>query len=171
MTLLHSRIALIGKSGAGKSASAHLLSEQAGLAHVRTGLICRQISKMLFGNENKTSTQILDDALTPIDNSLFLRAALRDLDLSCPFVIDSLRFESDLAIARSLGCFVIRISADDQARYRRLSERSQIYDPLKDGLHRSETELDSAAVNAVVLNNGTHEDLRSALLPLILNDK
>ena len=69
--------------------------------HLKTGAVCRQIAKLLFGNEDKKSTQILDDALTPIDSSLFLRATLRGADMGRPFVIDSLRFNTDLQLA---GC-------------------------------------------------------------------
>lgn len=71
------RFAIIGKSGSGKSRVAETLSELLGVRHIRTGTICRQIARLLFDNEDKQSTQRLDDVLTTIDSSIFVRAALR----------------------------------------------------------------------------------------------
>lgn len=158
------RIALIGKSGSGKSEAACVLAEKLSYQHVRTGRICRQIANLLFGNEDKSSTQMLDDALTKIDDSIFLRASLRPVDQALPFVIDSLRFEADLALARSLNCFVIRIVANPDVRNLRLRLRGQEFHPSTDGNHRSETELDHASVDTTISNGGALADLHSRLI-------
>jgi cytidylate kinase len=93
------RIALVGKSGAGKSEVSRYLAEMHGFSAIKTGAICRTISMILFGNEEKSSTQRLDDTLTAIDPSIFLRASLRDADLTGDMVVDALRFAEDLRLA------------------------------------------------------------------------
>ena len=162
------RFALIGKSGSGKSEAGQILNDQLGLRIVKTGTICRHISKMLFGNEDKHSTQRLDDVLTTIDSSIFVRAALRDVETDEMFVIDSLRFSSDLELARDHGCTIIRVVADDTIRVRRLKARGQVFDLNTDGKHRSEVELDDVQVDHVILNNGTQDDLRKRLSSSLL---
>lgn len=154
------RFALIGKSGAGKSEVGVILKDRLGLRIIKTGAICRQISKMLFGNEDKRSTQLLDDALTSIDASIFVRAALRDVRTEERFVIDALRFTSDLEIARARGCTIIRVVADDSTRCRRLKARGQEFSLESDGKHRSEVELDSVPVDHLIVNDGSLEVLR-----------
>jgi cytidylate kinase len=69
------RIALIGKSGAGKSEVSRHLAKVHGFTAIRTGAICRTIAKLLFNNEDKATTQLLDDALTALDPSIRLKGA------------------------------------------------------------------------------------------------
>lgn len=153
------RIALVGKSGAGKSAVATIISEKYGHEHVRTGQICRLISNLLFGDESKRHTQMLDDALVPLEPSIFLKATLRNVRLDQPLVIDSLRFITDVQIARDLGCRIIRVTASDDLRSTRLRARGQAFDIRTDGLHRSETELDQALVDGEVHNSSSTQEL------------
>ncbi|SRR6266851_7563479 len=167
MKTFPARYALIGKSGAGKSEVAKILQSHCSCNIIKTGQICRDISQMLFGNDDKRSTQTLDDALTPIDESIFLRASMRGIDTSQPFVIDSLRFISDLTIARSLNCFLLRVVADDHIRLARLANRGQQFDLSKDGSHRSEVELDAAEVTETINNNGAFSDLEASALRAI----
>lgn len=161
------RFALVGKSGSGKSEVGLMLSEHLGLRIIKTGAICREIAKLLFGNDDKRSTQLLDDALTNIDPSIFLRAALRDVVADEGFVIDALRFEQDLVIARELGCVVIRVRADDATRVRRLQARGQSFVLDVDGRHRSEVELDAVPVDYEIVNQGQLSELRARLTSLL----
>ena len=108
---------------------------------------------MLFDNEDKRSTQRLDDALTALDPSIFLRAALRPIKIENGFVVDALRFREDLNLARDYGCKIVRISAPDEFRFTRLAERQQVFDRQTDNQHRSETELDGAEVDFEVVND------------------
>ena len=157
------RFALIGKSGAGKSTAAEMISDLYGARRVSTGVICRQISRLLIGNEDKASTQKIDDALRTIDQSIFLKAALRDIPDTDTICLDFLRFRSDLQIAREREFFVVRIAAPDEIRILRLKERGQVFDQGVDGCHRSETELDDAEVDFVIHNDGSREAMRLAV--------
>lgn len=157
------RFALLGKSGSGKSQAGAIISDRFGLRHIKTGTICRQIAQLLFANEDKSSTQRLDDALTQIDPSIFLRATLRNVEAREGFVVDALRFRSDLAIARDFGCRTIRIVAPGAVRLARLQSRGQVFDPVLDGRHRSETELDDAEVDFEIVNDADLAKLTAAL--------
>lgn len=161
------RFALVGKSGSGKSTAGQHLGQLVGVDHVRTGVICRHIAQTLFGNEDKRSTQRLDDALTTIDPSIFVRAALRPYEDGVGFILDSLRFREDVLLARELGCRIVRILAPSGLRHDRLRERGQIFDPATDGVHRSETELDFINVDHEVENRGDVSSLKVALAAIV----
>ena len=51
-----------------------------------------------------------------IDQSIFLKAALRQIPETDSICVDSLRFKSDLQIARDQGFYVIRIVAQEKLR-------------------------------------------------------
>jgi dephospho-CoA kinase len=160
------RIALIGKSGAGKSTVARIIETTYNVPIVSTGAICRHIAEALFGNDHKASTQKIDDALTTIDESIFLKAALRDISTTTKVCVDSLRFLSDFRYAREKGFFILRVVAPDYLRLQRLRQRGQVFDPLKDGGHRSETELDSVDVDFQLANDSSIDATRIAVSAL-----
>ncbi len=122
---------------------------------------------MLFGNDDKRSTQQLDDALTTIDPSIFVRAALRPYGEGDGFVLDALRFRDDAVLARELGCRIVRIVAPPDLRHVRLRERGQSFDPATDGLHRSEIELDTIKVDHELVNAGDLPSLEAALTAIV----
>lgn len=157
------RLALVGKSGAGKSEVSRRLTETHAFASVKTGAICRAISKLLFGNDAKSSTQRLDDALTTINPSIFLTASLRGASLDQDVVVDSLRFVDDVSLVRELGFKTLRVICDDTLRHSRLIARGQTFDPGVDGLHRSETELDDQPADYEIQNQGSLKDLNAAI--------
>ena len=153
--MVGARIALIGRSGAGKSEVSRYLTEAHKFKAVRTGQICRTIATLLFGNEEKTSTQRLDDVLTLLDPCIFLRASLREADLSGNVVVDALRFAADLELVKELGFKSLRVTCPDQMRIQQLTFRGQSFDLEVEGGHRSETELDSFLTDFHVANTGT----------------
>lgn len=157
------RFALIGKSGAGKSTVAEQIKRDYGIRRISTGIICRQISMLLFDNEDKASTQRIDDALTPIDPSIFLRAALRGVTLEEQICVDSLRFMADYSLVQAEGFEIIRVISSDNTRMRRLEARGQVFDPDVDGRHRSEIELDTVKSDFTINNDGPEEEIQAAL--------
>ena len=165
------RFALVGKSGTGKSTAGRRMSGLVGVDHVRTGVICRQIASVLFGNDDKRSTQMLDDALTALDPSIFVRAALRSYGEDAGYVLDALRFKSDALLARDLSCRIVRVVAPPELRYQRLRDRGQSFDPATDGLHRSEVELDAMQVDHEVVNDGSIGQLDEALAAVLAKDQ
>lgn len=153
------RFALVGKTGVGKSEVAkHLIAK--GFQPCKTGAICRQISDLLFGNDWKVNTQKITDALIDLEPSIFLKAALREWDAETPAVIDALRFQSDLQIAREGGFQIIRVIASDAKRAGWLKGRGEVFDFKTDGVHRTELELDSEDADVTLHNDGTLDDLR-----------
>lgn len=163
------KVAIIGKSGSGKSTVSKFISKYLMTERISTGQISRQIANTLFGNENKATTQRLDDALTKIDSSIFLKAALRSVPDSQSICIDALRFQSDLAIALERGFTIVRVTAADDVRASRLAARGQMYDPIVDGAHRSEIELDDVKVDHEIVNNGSIEEMDAAVRMLCAN--
>lgn len=157
------RFALIGKSGAGKSTVAEQIARDYGIHRISTGTICRQISVLLFGNEEKASTQRIDDALTQIDPSIFLQAALRGTAPEDSVCVDSLRFTTDYSFARDRGFKIIRVTASEETRTRRLAIRGQVFNLDVDGRHRSETELDTVEADYTICNDGTKDEIEAAL--------
>lgn len=162
------RFALMGKSGSGKSEIARILQKHLSCEVIKTGRICRQIALLLFGNEDKRSTQQLDDALLTIDDSIFLKASLRSINTdTSSYTIDSLRFLSDLDIAKALDCQTIRVEARDDIRVFRLRQRGQQYDLESDGQHRSEVELSMVPTDFTVQNNGDFDSLEQHVLRVL----
>jgi len=157
------RIALIGQSGSGKTQTASLLRDEFDCKIVKTGQICRKISQILFGNEDKSSTQKLDDALTPLDPSIFLRACLRELPPDGNIVVDSLRFSTDATLVTSIGFKTLRVRAPLDTRIVRLHERGQIFDPVLNAAHRSETELEAYPANIEIDNVGSLDELHAKI--------
>lgn len=159
--------ALVGKSGSGKSEIAQLISNLTGARIVKTGAICRGISKSLFGDDSKSNTQRLDDALTTLDPSIFLRASIRDIAPTEAIIVDALRFRSDFEIALSSGWKTIRVTAPDSVRVRRLTARGQQFDLHTDGKHRSEIELDEVSTDFSIENAGPLSNLSSVVANII----
>lgn len=166
MPKLH-RYALLGKSGAGKSEVAACIRAHTGAEIVKTGRICREIAVLLFGDDSKSNTQRIDDALTDLDSSIFLKAAMRPHLPGSPLIIDSLRFISDMEIARAQQWGTIRVIAPDEIRFRRLADRRQAFDPKANNSHRSETELDGVQTDWVIENDGDLEALKQAVARIV----
>ncbi len=159
---MHKRVALIGRSGVGKSTCAEFLGSQ-GYQNCSTGGICRDISNILFGNEDRSNLNSITDALQNLDKSIFLKSALRLMDLEGAIVIDSLRYKEDYQFAIENGFTIVRIRANSADQSHRLLLRGQKYSPGKDDNHSSETELVTAPADIEIPNTKSLSVFRGAI--------
>src|SRR6267154_1925291 len=114
------RIGLIGLTGVGKSTAARHLRDVHGFEIGTTRAVCRAVSRLLYGNEDKTHLLALTDALQSLDPAIFLKAALRSLPAEKSFVIDALRYTHDHDYAVLQQLHLIRITAPLHLRRQRL---------------------------------------------------
>ena len=157
------RIALVGRSGAGKTTIASFLHDNYGFAVCSTGLRCRVLAREFFGTESKLVLNQVTDAMRRIDPAIWLKLALRQLSgEETKIVIDSARFWDDYLHAKSRGFVVWRIECPTEIRLARLASRGQQYSLADEG-HRAEWELDSVAADSVVDNSGCIEALASVV--------
>lgn len=156
------RIALMGKSGVGKTEVAKRLASEHGFTRCSTGPICREIAERLFGKATKTNMQLVSDVLIDLIPSVFLRAALAQVSGSSHVVIDALRYSADYDLARECGFTVVRVTTSEERRRRFLEARGEPFDFETDGVHQTEVELDEAIADQTIANEGSLEDLARA---------
>lgn len=145
------KIALSGRSGSGKSAVARHLVAKHNFAHASTGVICRQISAILFDNETKQSLNRISIALRTVGKDLFIEAALRNITKT-DVVFDSVRYSSDIGILRASGFKIWRIECPIEECIRRLGARGQVI-TAEDLAHPSEHELNDAVFDLTINNH------------------
>jgi dephospho-CoA kinase len=160
-------LALYGRSGSGKSFVASILESRFGYVRVSTGELCRAVSRILFGNEDKHNLNQLSEKLKEIDDRIWIQAALREVDARGPIVFDSIRYISDHVILTGLEYKVVKISSDSELLRSRLVERGQEISDA-DFSHRSEWEVDSCNFYATIMNDGTSVDQITRQLELIV---
>lgn len=164
----HPHIALIGKSGAGKTEIANFLCSQYSYVRASSGDVCRDVCQRLFRSESKQLMNAVTDAMKQIDDQVWVKTALAAIADGGPIVFDSVRFFGDLKALESIGFQFWRVLASEAVRNDRLRLRNQDYEPSRDGDHRSETELDGVTVTIVIENDGSdicqlHRDVNTAL--------
>ena len=160
------KVALAGSSGSGKSTVAKHLVDRHGFALASTGDICRQISNLLFGGEDKTSLNKVSEMVRQMDPGLFITAALRGLP-DDRVVLDSVRYASDISRVQSSGFQVWRVTCPADERIRRLSARGQVIES-SDLKHASETELSDNSFNTTIVNGSGEEDDLVAQIDVLL---
>ena len=128
---------------------------------------CRRICQRLFGREDKEILNYVSDALRAIDETVWLRAALINCGRPEHLVLDSLRYEPDLAFAREQGLVTVAVELDDAIRLDRLRERGQEFDPGADDAHVSERALGGVRFDHVIANDGSRSDLERAVEGLL----
>jgi dephospho-CoA kinase len=156
------RIALIGKSGVGKTEVAKHLADKHDFIRCSTGPLCREIAERLFGEATKTNMQLVSDVLIDLLPSVFLRAALARAGETSSLVIDALRYETDYNLARERGFTIVRVVASDERRRMFLEGRGESFNFLTDGVHQTEVELDAAIADYTIRNEGALDDLTQA---------
>jgi dephospho-CoA kinase len=148
-------IALSARSGGGKSLAAAYLHSRYAYTICAPGAICREITRRLFDSESKTMLNRVNDAMRGIDPDVWLRVALKELQPITPgrlICIDGMRFKSNLAYCRSHGFQLVKITASEQTRARRLAARMQVFDPAVDEMHAAETEIEDEAFDYIIAN-------------------
>jgi hypothetical protein len=121
--------------------------------------MCRAVSRLLYGNEDKSNLVALTDVLQSLDPAIFLKAALRDLPVEHCVVIDALRYRHDYDYAVKQDFYLLRLNAPLELRRQWLEQRQQRFDFQTDGMHISETQLSEVDVHAKVDNDGTKTQL------------
>jgi dephospho-CoA kinase len=148
------KIALVGRSGSGKTTIAEYLRQKYLFAICSTGLRCRVLAREFFENESKTTLNLLTDALRKIEPGVWLKVALRDApESSQRIVIDSIRFPEDLLLVKNQGAVVWRVDCSNELRVERLSRRGQSYNIETDDKHITETALADISVDDVIVND------------------
>src|SRR5258708_5442997 len=136
------KIALIGKTGSGKTTVTRYLREKHQFEICSTGKRCRELALEFFDSESKAILQKLTDAINSIKPGAWLTAAMKNIDHQAPrIVIDSIRSAEDLRLVREQGYSVWRITSPLDLRTDRLMGRGQEFDPDQDDSHSSETAL------------------------------
>jgi dephospho-CoA kinase len=157
------RIGLIGFTGVGKSTVAKRLKSNYGCQICSTGAMCRAVSRLAFGNEDKSNLMALTDALQSIDPLILLKAAIRRVGPEDNIVLDALRYLHDYKYARQHGLFVMRVTAPVHLRRAWLAKRGQRFDFDIDSSHPSETQLASVRVHATLRNDSSRKALFARL--------
>lgn len=146
------KIAIYGRSGAGKSYVAQQIASTYGYKICSSGAICRLLSLTLMGDESKKSLNIISTKMREIDEGIWIKAALRTLNIEDDFIFDSLRYKSDYLFFKQQGYRLLRVISDDQIIDSRLKDRGQEIEK-EDKLHPSEWELESQTFDATIVNN------------------
>lgn len=160
-------IALFGRSGAGKSIVANHLVTQHGFQLCSTGSLCRAISQILFGNEERNNLNALSKKIREIDPTLWMQAALLGAKKT-NVVFDSIRYEEDASYLRERGFLIWQVSCPMEICVERLNARGQSF-AKGDMLHAMEESLQAYKFDATI-NNGSRSfelvlaDVERALL-------
>ncbi len=158
------KIALIGKSGAGKTEVAKYLEQKHSFVVCNTGKRCRELAKEFFNSESKEVLQKITDSFNSIERGIWLKAALKDIPLyNRNIIIDSLRFIEDYNFAKSDGFQIWKIESPHGMRLTRLTNRGQAH-KIENDNHQSETELQNIPPDIMI--NNSFEDI-SRLYSLI----
>lgn len=157
--LIDHKIALYGRSGSGKGTLSSLLVDNFGYKHVSTGLICREISMLVFGNEHRKNLNSISLSLRTIDKSVLIEAALRTINEHEKIVFDSIRYLSDHRWFECNGYSLWNVDCPRKICIDRLKSRGQDFE-IADLSHASEDEVANLRYDFTIENhNVSYEEL------------
>ncbi len=149
------KIALSGKSGAGKTELARYLVDRLGIQRCSPGDIYRTLASILFLHPTKEAMNRLTVALRSMDSLCVTSAALRQMSATAGVVFDSMRFKEDYSYFKAQGYVLVRIECDANVRAERLLSRGEVQDDrqLRE-LERdlTETDLDEKSFDLSIVN-------------------
>jgi dephospho-CoA kinase len=146
------KIALIGKSGSGKTKIAKYLQSKYEFIICNTGKRVRELAEEFFNTQSKNILHKIDDNFNSIEKGIWLRIALSSINSSATrIVIDSLRFIEDYNLAKKNGYIIWKINCQTETRIQRLTSRGQTF-THEDNNHSSETELDNSNCDFIIEN-------------------
>ena len=118
------KIALYGRSGSGKSLISRLLVDQYGFERYSSGELCRELSRALFGNEDRANLNLLSEKVREIDPHLWIAAALRRAT-GDRIVFESVRYPEDLDYLQPAGFAIWLVDCPETLCQQRLHQRGQ----------------------------------------------
>jgi dephospho-CoA kinase len=151
-------IAIWARSGAGKSFATKYLEERYGYEACKPGVICREITLRLFGEDSKTMLNKVNDALRGIEPNIWLRLAFAAVNRKEGILIDGIRFRSNVDFCRQNGFVMVKIMASEATRIARLEARGQSFDITVDGQHPGETEIEDERFDHTIDNDRDDPD-------------
>ena len=175
-------IGLTGKNAAGKGEVAKFLQER--------GFMYASLSDALRSELKRRRITPTRDHLTSLGNELreqhgpgvLAERILKQLGESQNYVVDSFRNPSEVEVFRALTDFTLwAVVASPDVRFKRIKARAREKDPMTlkqfvaveqreaHNTDRSKQSLDACEklANVKIPNNGTIEDLRKRLIPLL----
>jgi dephospho-CoA kinase len=159
-------IAIIGRSGSGKSTFAKYMIDNHHYKYCSTGNVCRSICNILYGSEDRHYLNLITDILKASDKDILTKAAIRD-NANNNLIFDSVRFISDYNFLKDKGFIFIKIECDESVAISRLQDRNQKFDIKKDLKHSSETEQKSIPYDFVLENNGSKNQFVDNIIDLV----
>jgi dephospho-CoA kinase len=148
------RIALYGRSGSGKSLVSKYLAESHGFRRCSTGEICRAISEILFGDDDRGHLNLLSEKIREIDPHLWIKAALSGV-ADQRVVFESVRYPDDVTFLKPAGFAIWNIDCSVEICNKRLLSRGQSFN-WNDIGHPMERALEGFRFDAEI-DNGERE--------------
>lgn len=145
------KVAIYGRTGAGKSYVAGLIAEMYAYQVCSSGQLCRAISMMLLGEESKQSLNLISTKMREIDPAIWINSVLRSTSARDNFVFDSVRYMSDYRYFKKNDFKLLKVIANDELIANRLDIRGQVIED-QDKRHPSEVELEGEEFDATIVN-------------------
>ncbi len=162
------KVYLVGQAGSGKDTAAEALCREHPTMHIeRITFPIYQLAKDLYGMtaKDRRLLQLVGDALRSVDPDCLANRVARVCefgDWTCPDV----RLPREADILRETGWIGVRVERPALERREALNQRGEVWGAAA-STHHTETECDSVAVDAVVVNDCSIEEFRQRVLDAV----